>query len=102
MVKNHNLAKSISDAGWYQLTQMLDYKARWYGRTFEKVSARYTSQDCSICGHRKTDLTLSIRKWTCTNCGSLHDRDVNAAQNIKNRAVGQTVPAFELYSPIGR
>lgn len=91
MLGNHHLAKSISDAGWYSLTQKLAYKARWYGRTFEKVCARHTSQDCSGCGYRKTDLTLSVREWICPACGSVHDRDVNAAKNIKNRAVGHTV-----------
>lgn len=91
MLANHNLAKSISDAGWYQLTQMLEYKARWYGRTFEKVSARYTSQDCSVCSYRNTELTLSVREWACPTCGTIHDRDVNAAINIKNKAVGHTV-----------
>ncbi len=91
MLANHHLAKSISDAGWYSLTQMLEYKARWYGRTFEKVNARHTSQDCSGCGYRKTDLTLSVREWACPACGTVHDRDVNAAKNIRNRAVGHTV-----------
>ena len=85
MLGNHHLAKSISDAGWYQLTQMLEYKARWYGRTFERVNARHTSQDCSSCGYRHTELTLAVRAWVCPSCGTTHDRDVNAAVNIKNR-----------------
>lgn len=107
MLGNHHLAKSISDAGWYSLTQKLEYKAKWYGRTFEKVSARHTSQDCSACGYRKTDLTapadrLSVREWACPGCGSVHDRDVNAAKNIRNRAVGHTVSASELYNGISR
>lgn len=91
MLANHHLAKSISDAGWYSLTQMLEYKARWYGRSFERVNARHTSQDCSGCGYRKSDLTLSVREWTCPQCQAVLDRDVNAAINIKNRAVGHTV-----------
>lgn len=99
MMANHNLAKSIGDAGWYQLTEMLAYKARWYGRTFEKVNARHTSQDCSACGHRNTDLTLQVRSWVCGACGAEHDRDVNAAVNIKKRAVGQTVLVSEIYEP---
>lgn len=102
MLGNHHLAKSISDAGWYSLTQKLAYKARWYGRTFEKVSARHTSQDCSCCGYRKTDLTLSVREWTCPSCGSEHDRDVNAAKNIRNRSVGHTQLASEIYNGISR
>jgi putative transposase len=91
MLANHHLAKSISDAGWYSLTQMLEYKADWYGRTFERVSARHTSQDCSGCGYRNTELTLAVREWACPSCGSTHDRDINAAKNIKSRAVGHTV-----------
>jgi len=101
MLANHHLAKSISDAGWHQLVQMLDYKARWYGREFVKVSARHTSQDCSVCGERNTSLTLSVREWTCTGCGTLHDRDINAAVNIKNKAVGHTVLARKAYKPVG-
>ncbi|MBN8822685.1 MAG: transposase [Spirosoma sp.] len=100
MLANHNLAKSISDAGWYSLTQMLEYKAKWYGRTFEKVSARHTSQDCSACGYRNTELTLAVRLWTCPSCGNIHDRDQNAAQNIKKKAVGHTVSAWEVYTPV--
>ncbi|MVM35273.1 IS200/IS605 family element transposase accessory protein TnpB [Spirosoma sp. HMF4905] len=91
ILANHHLAKSISDAGWYGLTQMLEYKAKWYGRKFEKVSARHTSQDCSACGYRNTELTLAVREWVCPGCGTTHDRDVNAARNIKLRAVGHTV-----------
>jgi putative transposase len=100
MLGNHHLAKSISDASWYSLTQMLEYKARWYGRAFEKVSARHTSQDCSVCGQRNTTLTLSVREWACSGCGTTHDRDVNAAINIKNKAVGHTVLASEIYSRV--
>lgn len=102
MLANHKLAKSISDAGWYELTQMLEYKARWYGREFEKVSARHTSQDCSVCNYRNTELTLSVREWTCKACSTVHDRDVNASINIKRRAVGQTVSASEIYYGVGR
>ena len=101
MLANHHLAKSISDAGWYQLTQMLDYKARWYGREFVKVCARHTSQGCSVCGYRKTDLTLSVRDWVCPICQTVHDRDVNAAINIKHKSVGHTRLAFEIYAPVG-
>lgn len=105
MFGNHHQAKAISDAGWYHLTQMLDYKARWYGRTVEKVNARNTSQDCSGCGYRKTDLTLSVREWVCPQCSRQHDRDVNAAQNIKNKgaglpAAGGAVSAWESYTPM--
>ncbi|TPE42543.1 IS200/IS605 family element transposase accessory protein TnpB, partial [Amaricoccus solimangrovi] len=94
MVKNHKLAKSISDAGWYQFVQMLEYKSRWYGREFQKVVPNYTSQDCWVCGWRNTDLQLSDREWTCAN-GHTLDRDVNAAINIRNKGVGHTLSAWE-------
>ena len=86
LLKNHKLAKAISDCGWHQFTQMLEYKAKWYGRTFLKVALRYTSQDCSICGNRNSELTLD-REWTCGSCNTTHDRDINAAVNIRNRGL---------------
>jgi putative transposase len=81
------LAKRVNDAAWGTLTQMLDYKAEYAGRQVVRVDPRYTSQDCSNCGHRSGKKPLHIRKWVCGNCGSIHDRDVNAAKNIKARAV---------------
>jgi putative transposase len=54
--------------------------------------------DCSVCGYRHRSLTLAVREWACSECGSLHDRDHNAAKNIKQKAVGQTVLAWEVYS----
>jgi putative transposase len=100
MVKNHKLAKSISDAGWYQFVQMLEYKSKWYGRSFQKVSPNHTSQDCSVCGFRNTELQLSDREWTCGN-GHTLDRDVNAAINIRNKGVGHTLSAWEIYKDNG-
>ncbi|WP_084694851.1 RNA-guided endonuclease TnpB family protein [Pontibacter korlensis] len=64
MVQNHKLAKSISDAGWYQFVQKLAYKSKWYGRELVKVAPNHTSQDCWVCGWRNTDLKLSDRYWT--------------------------------------
>ena len=61
LLKNHKLAKAISDCGWNQFTQMLAYKAKWYGRTFIQVAPQYTSQDCSTCGNRNSELTLKER-----------------------------------------
>lgn len=81
------LAKSVNDAAWGTLTQMLDYKAEYAGRQVVRVDPRYTSQDCSDCGHRSGKKPLHIRKWVCENCGSIHDRDINAAKNIQARAV---------------
>ena len=97
LLKNHKLAKSISDCSWYGFTQMLEYKAKWYGRTFIKVAPQYTSQDCSICGNRNSELTLKDKKWTCL-CGVTHGRYVNAALNIKIKGLGLSPPAWEVYN----
>ncbi len=89
LLKNHHLAKSIADAGWHQLVQATTDKAERAGRRVVLVDPRYTSQDCSTdgCTYRKTDLTLVGRTWTCPQCGITHDRDVNAACNILQRAL---------------
>ncbi|MGX4694169.1 RNA-guided endonuclease InsQ/TnpB family protein [Streptomyces sp. JNUCC 63] len=87
------LAKSIHDAGWSQFVTMLAYKAQRYGRTFVKVGRfEPTSQVCSACGHRDGPKPLQVREWTCTACGTVHDRDHNAAINIK-QAAGLAVTA---------
>lgn len=84
MVKKHHMAKSISDASWYELTRQLEYKAEWNGRNYIKIDRFYaSSQLCSVCGYRNTDTKdLSVRKWICPKCGTRHDRDINAAKNI--------------------
>jgi putative transposase len=83
LVKNHKLARSISDASWSKFIELLEYKARWYGRTISKVDRFYpSSQICSGCGTRGSKKPLNIRNWTCTKCGTNHDRDINAAKNI--------------------
>lgn len=82
MVKNHKLAKSISDAGWGMFTEMLKYKAEWYGRTISQIDRFYPSSKlCSACGLINSDLALKGREWKC-DCGVVHDRDFNAAKNI--------------------
>lgn len=92
MVKNHNLALSISDAGWGALTDMLRYKATLYGKTLVEVDRWLPStKTCSSCGHVVESLPLDVRSWTCSACGTEHDRDTNAAKNIE--AVGTTVLA---------
>ncbi|MFB6678424.1 RNA-guided endonuclease InsQ/TnpB family protein [Streptomyces sp. NPDC056390] len=81
------LAKSVHDAGWSQFVTMLAYKAARYGRTFIKIGRfEPTSQVCSTCGHRDGPKPLHVREWTCPACGIVHDRDVNAAKNVKAAA----------------
>lgn len=83
MVKNHHLAKSISDASWGTFVTMLAYKAKWYGKTLSKIDRFYpSSKTCHYCGYVKEDLSLSDRFYTCPNCGKQIDRDLNAAMNI--------------------
>ena len=82
MVRNHHLAKSISDAGWAQFRSILDAKAVCAGRRVIAVPAQYTSQDCSGCGER-VPKSLSVRTHVCTSCGLVLDRDENAARNIQ-------------------
>ena len=84
MVKNHHLAKSISDVSWYELTRQLEYKAKWNGRRYIKIDMFYaSSQLCSLCGYKNIETKdLSRRKWICPVCGAKHDRDINAAKNI--------------------
>jgi putative transposase len=92
MVKNHSLAKAISDVGWSEFVRQLEYKASWYGRSFVKIDKFYpSSKRCFDCGHILDSLTLDVREWTCPECGVHHDRDINAAKNIL--AVGLTVAA---------
>lgn len=83
MVRNHHLAKSVSDASWGTFVTMLEYKAKWYGKILVKIGRFYpSSKTCHHCGHVKENLSLSDRYYTCSNCGELIDRDLNAAKNI--------------------
>uniref|UniRef100_UPI0035A24FF9 RNA-guided endonuclease TnpB family protein n=1 Tax=Microseira wollei TaxID=467598 RepID=UPI0035A24FF9 len=83
MVKNAKLARQIADASWGELVRQLEYKAKWYGRTWVKIDRWFpSSKPCGSCGHIVQSLPLSIREWDCPNCGTHHDRDINAARNI--------------------
>ena len=92
MLQNHKLSKSISSASWYKFFIMLEYKAKWYGRVLIKVPSFYpSSQTCSCCGYKNTDVkNLKIRKWKCSECGTIHDRDFNASVNILNKGLALT------------
>ena len=88
LMKNHKLAKSIGDVSWYEFVRMLEYKANWYEKKVSKISRWYpSSQICSDCGFSSGKKPLSVREWTCSNCGSHHDRDINASINILNEGL---------------
>ncbi|MFH9293600.1 RNA-guided endonuclease InsQ/TnpB family protein [Streptomyces sp. NPDC017520] len=88
MVKNGSLARAISDAAWSEFRSMLEYKAQWYGREVIAIDRWFPSSKlCSVCGTLRDKMPLNVRTWTC-DCGTTHDRDVNAAKNIL--AVGLT------------
>lgn len=83
MVRNHCLAKSISDASFGAFAAMLGYKCAWYGKTLVKIDRFFpSSKTCSVCGHISESMPLDVREWTCPECGTAHDRDENAAKNI--------------------
>lgn len=83
LLKNHKLARTISDASWTQLRSMLEYKCAWYGRELVVIDRWFPSSKlCGNCGTVTAKMPLNIRAWTC-DCGAVHDRDINAARNIK-------------------
>jgi putative transposase len=83
MMKNHKLAQAIADASWYELVRQLEYKCQWYGRTLVKIDRGFpSSKRCGNCGHVVDALPLDVRLLCCPECGTHHDRDINAANNI--------------------
>jgi IS605 OrfB family transposase len=96
------MAKSTLDAGWAMFKTMLEYKSHQAGIVFEEVNEAYTTQTCSCCGRIPTSSPkgragLRIREWTCSNCGSVHERDVNSARNILaagHRRLEEGIPAL--------
>ena len=102
MIKNHNLAKSISDASWSEFVRQLIYKANWYGRQVIQIGRfEPTSKKCNCCGYINNDLKLEDREWLCPDCGEFHDRDHNGAINIKKTGQGMPKEDVELL-PVGR
>lgn len=107
MVRNPRLAKSISDAGWGEFVRQLAYKAAWAGRQVSAIDQWYpSSKRCSGCGHVMDKPPLSVRSWTCPGCATDHDRDINAAVNIKAAglavlALGENVSGMEQVSVSG-
>lgn len=95
MIKNHDLAQSISDASWSEFVRQLEYKSKWYGKELIKVDRFFpSSQTCNVCGYiNKATKNLAVRAWICPNCNAKHDRDINASINILHegmRTVGTT------------
>ncbi len=84
MLKNSNLAKSISDVSWSKFVEYLEYKTKWYGRNLVKIDTFFaSSQLCNNCGYKNEEVkNLKVRKWECPECKEMHDRDINASKNI--------------------
>ena len=103
MVKNHCLAMSISDCAWSSFIAMLKYKCVWYGSELRAIDRWYpSSKTCSICHLINHELTLADRIWTCKGCGTVHDRDVNAAKNLLDVGTGGQpgTTSLELATPV--
>ena len=94
MTRNRHLAQSVSDASFGTFLTMLEYKCRWYGVNLVRID-RFapSSKTCSVCGWVYKGLTLGVRGWTCPECGTRHDRDLNAAINIKELGLRKALPA---------
>ena len=106
MLRNHRLARRISEALWYEFTRQIEYKSRWYGRKYIKIDTFYaSSQTCNCCGYKEQIVkNMAVRSWACPKCSAVHDRDVNAAINILKEGlrqegldvyIGQGLPEFK-------
>jgi putative transposase len=101
MIRNPSMSKAIADVGWGEFVRQLAYKAEWAGRQLVAIDQWFpSSKRCSCCGHTLSSLPLSVREWDCPECGAHHDRDINAAINIKAAglavlALGENVSGME-------
>ena len=100
MMSNRHLSRSIADMGFFEIRRQFEYKAAMRGGTIVVVDRWFaSSKTCSCCGYKLDALLLSVRKWTCPTCGATHDRDLNAAINLRNYAVSSTVSACGAEGP---
>jgi putative transposase len=97
IMRNHKLAQAIGDSAWNSFVLKLKYKAEWFGKTIVKIGMfEPSSKTCNICGFKNSELTLKDRKWQCPECKTIHDRDINAAINIKKITLSPPVRRVEL------
>lgn len=101
MLKNHKLAKSIQSASWSEFVRQLNYKSEWNGKNLIFIGRfEPSTKTCSVCGYINKDITLDVREWVCPECGTHHDRDVNAAINIRDFGLHpQSLVGIELKIP---
>ena len=101
MMQNHSLAKAIADVGWGEFVRQLAYKAQWYGRTLVKIDRWFpSSKTCSCCGYGLESLDLEVREWMCPNCGTHHDRDVNAANTVLTEGLRLSAAGLAVLLPV--
>lgn len=98
MIRNRCLSQKIHESAWSVLSEMIEYKCAWYGKTYYRINRwSPSSKTCSVCGHKLDHLSLGVREWACPECQSVHDRDINAAVNIRNTGqmdlYGKVIPS---------
>lgn len=102
LIKNHCVANSIADASWSKFVRLLEYKAKWHGKNFIKLSRWVASSKiCSNCGQKNEQIEWATKEWDCPKCNCSHDRDINAAINIRNLGMGNPIGPVELPAKVG-